>query len=144
MSTVMQSKLTARIHRMERIRVPFLPPAASKRNNGVERTTRPLNDRHFATHDQPKRSTSQGIVKKAITQTTNRPETETSEIQSTARFHRASPRTSDDARNFLHTKKARIGGEKKDNTPRILNIEVNADGVGGHIASFSERSTVGD
>jgi len=87
MSTIRQSKLTAIIHRTERIRVPLLPKAARIMKRGDTRTTLPLNDRHLATQPHPYRPTSQGIVRKAITPTTKKPEAETMAIHSTMVFH---------------------------------------------------------
>jgi hypothetical protein len=87
MSTIRQSKLTAMIHRTDRIRVPLLPRAARIRKTGVTRTTLPLKDRHLATQPHPYRPTSQGIVRKASTHTTKKPEAEIIAIHSTMVFH---------------------------------------------------------
>jgi hypothetical protein len=73
-------------HKIERMRVPFLPTAPSAMNSGLKRTTTALKDRHLATHPQPKRSTSHGIVKNAIKHTTDKPETETMATQSIVIF----------------------------------------------------------
>lgn len=54
---------------------------------GVARTTNPLKERHTATQPQPCVCTSHGIVRKAMRQTTDNPETETSAIQSMTLFH---------------------------------------------------------
>jgi hypothetical protein len=87
MSTIRQSKLTAIIHRTDRIRVPLLPKAARTVKRGATRTTLPLKDRHLATQPHPYRPTSQGIVRKAITHTTKKPEAESKAIHSTMVFH---------------------------------------------------------
>jgi len=87
MSTIRQSKLTAIIHRADRIRVPLLPKAATITKRGVTRTTLPLKDRHLATQPHPYRLTSQGIVRKAITHATKKPEVESMAIHSTMVFH---------------------------------------------------------
>jgi hypothetical protein len=121
-STMMQSKLIARTHRTDIIRVPPLPAAASTRNSGVKRTTTALKERHLATHAHPKRSTSHGIVRTAITQTAKSPETERIAIQSTTVFQRGLSGRLLALRNLNHTKKARKGGDTSDRKPNRLNM----------------------
>ena len=121
-STMMQSKLIARTHRIDIVRVPFLPTEASSRKSGVERTTTVLKKRHLATHAQPRRSTSHGIVSTATIQTVNRPETASNAIQSTTVFHRGLSGRLLDLRNFVHTNKARKGGARSKIRANNLNM----------------------
>jgi hypothetical protein len=121
-STIMQSKLIARTHRTDIIRVPLLPAAASTRNSGVKRMTTVLKERHLATHAHPMRSTSHGIVRTAMTQTAKSPETERIAVQSTTVFQWGLSGRLLALRNLNHTKKARKGGDTSDRKPKRLNI----------------------
>jgi|HubBroStandDraft_1064217.scaffolds.fasta_scaffold14584_6 hypothetical protein len=119
---MMKSKSIARTHRTDMIRVPLLPAAASTRKSGVKRMTIALNERHLATHAQPRRSTSHGIVRTAMTQTAKSPETERIAIQSTTIFQRGLSGRFLALRNLNHTKKARKGGETSDRSAKRLNM----------------------
>jgi hypothetical protein len=121
---MMQSKLMARTHRTDMIRVPLLPAAASTRNSGVKRTTTVLKELHFATQAHPTRSTSHGIVRTAMIQTAKSPETDRIAVQSTTVFQGRLCGRLLTLRNLSHTKKARNGGETSDRRPRKLNMRL--------------------
>ena len=87
-SIIRQSKFSAITHKIERIRVLLLPRVARRRKAGAVATTSLVKDLHLATHAQPNRSTSHGIITKATKQMTKRPETERIAVHSSAALHR--------------------------------------------------------